>query len=88
MSKKTYNALNTFMDRVNKLTVGRSTSDDKFGRVTLKKAADTKRGYNAFLKRNGYGTRKFAVTKSALIPNGSYTLGGLRKKLTAAVEEG
>lgn len=78
------NKINAFMTRVNKLTLGRSTSDGHFGRVTLKKSADMTKGlknYNAFLGRHGYGTRKFSVSGSQVINNGSYTLKSLRAKL-------
>lgn len=78
---KMTNKINAFMTRVNKLTLGRSTSDERFGRVTLKKSADMTKGYNAFLGRRGYGTRKFSVSGSQVIPNGSYSLSGLRTKL-------
>jgi hypothetical protein len=77
--------LDSFMTRVNKLTVGRSTKDKFYGKVTLIKAADYSKGYCDSLKRTGYGTRKFAVSGSKMIANGAYTLGGLRKKLTAAI---
>lgn len=71
-----------FMNRCNKLVVGRSVSDEKFGKVTLIRAADHSKGWNEFLGRSGYGTRRFAVSGSKTVANGSYTLGGLRKKLT------
>lgn len=77
--------LKDFMARVNKLTVGRSTSDKYFGKVTLKKSADYTKGINKFLGRTGYGTRKFSVSGSRTIKNGSYTLTGLRAKLEAAI---
>lgn len=77
--------LNSFMSRVNKLTVGRSTKDKFYGKVTLIKAADHSKGYCESLNRTGMGTRKFAVSGSKMIANGAYTLGGLRKKLTAAI---
>lgn len=80
-NSKMTNKINEFMTRVNKLTLGRSTSDGQFGRVTLKKSADHSKGRNAFLGRTGYGTRKFAVSGSQMISNGSYTLSGLRAKL-------
>lgn len=83
MSKNT-NKINEFLTRVNKLTLGRSTADETFGSVTLKKSADYTRGHNAFLGRSGYGTRKFSVSKSQVIPSGSYTLAGLRAKLLTA----
>jgi len=79
------NILNSFLSRVNKLTVGRSTSDKFYGRVTLKSSADYSRGHNSYLGRFGYGTRKFTVAKSNMIPNGTYTLGKLRAKLQDAI---
>ena len=78
--------LKDFMTRVNKLSVGRSTKDKFYGKVTCIRSADYGRGYNCYLDRTGYGTRKFAVSGSKMISNGAYTLSGLRKKLTAAIE--
>ena len=77
--------LNSFLTKVNKLTVGRRTKDKFYGTVTLRKAADYSKGHNSFLNRSGYGTRRFSVSGSKFIKNGSYTLGGLRKALTAAI---
>ena len=77
--------LDSFMTRVNKLTVGRSTKDKFYGKVTCIKSADYSKGYCEALNRSGYGTRKFSVSGSKMIANGAYTLGGLRKKLTAAI---
>lgn len=65
--------LNAFMSRVNKLSVGRSTSDEIFGTVTLKSAATCK------------SARKFAVSNSSVIHNGAYKLGGIRQALTNAI---
>jgi hypothetical protein len=78
--------LKDFMTRVNKLTVGRSTKDKFYGKVTCIKSADYGKGFNCYLNRTGYGTRKFSVSGSKIISNGAYTLGGLRKKLTGAIE--
>lgn len=67
--------MKSFMSRVNKLTVGRSTYDKFFGTVTLKKAAtETKNS-----------SRKFSVSDSSMIRSGAYTLGGLRKALSKAI---
>ena len=77
--------LASFISRVNKLTVGRSTSDKFYGTVTLVQSADYSRGRNDFLGRMGYGTRKFSVSGSKMISNGKYTLAGLRTKLQAAI---
>ena len=77
--------LDSFMSRVNKLSVGRSTKDKFYGKVTCIKPADYSKGFNTYLNRTGYGTRKFALAGSKMIANGSYTLSGLRKKLTAAI---
>lgn len=77
--------LDSFMTRVNKLTLGKSTKDKFYGRVTLIQNADHSRGYVEHLNRTGYGTRKFSVSGSKMIPNGKYTLGGLRNKLTEAI---
>lgn len=74
----------SFMTNVNKLSVGKSTYNPIFGRVTLIQPADYSKGTNMFLGRAGYGTRKFSVSKSTVISNGKYTLGGLRKKLKDA----
>lgn len=79
-----------FMARVNKLTLGRSTADQIYGSVTLIKSADHRK-YNSTYNRtgitsNGHGTRKFSVSNSHLIPNGSYTLTGLRSKLAEAIK--
>lgn len=79
-----------FMARVNKLTLGRSTTDRIYGSVTLIKSADHSK-FNSFYKRtgitaSGHGTRKFSVSNSHLIPNGSYTLTGLRSKLSEAIK--
>ena len=77
--------LDSFMSNVNKLTLGRSTKDKFYGKVTLIKSADHSRGKCEALNRTGYGTRKFSVSGSKMIHNGSYTLGGLRAKLTEAI---
>lgn len=66
--------MTTFMARVNKLTVGRKTSDKFFGTVSLKKPASA----------TASGSRKFSV-KSKMIKSGSYTLSGLRKALSTAI---
>ena len=79
------NSLRGFMSNVNKLTPGRSCSDKFYGRVTCIHAADYSKGKNSFLGRSGYGTRKFSVRNSAFVKSGSYTLGGLRAKLQAAI---
>lgn len=81
--------LKDFMSRVNKLVVGKSTADKFYGKVTLKKAADHSK-FNPVINRTGItstgsGTRKFSVSGSRMIPNGSYTLTGLRAKLTSAI---
>lgn len=83
--KNQENILKSFITRVNKLTVGRSTKDKFYGKVTLVKSADYSKGYNEYLGRSGYGTRKFSVSGSKMIANGKYTLGGLRAKLEAAI---
>ena len=77
--------LNSFMSRVNKLTLGRSTKDKFYGKVTLIKSADHSRGKCEALNRTGMGTRKFSVSGSKMIRNGAYTLNGLRAKLTEAI---
>ena len=77
--------LNSFMSRVNKLTLGRSTKDKFYGKVTLIKSADHSRGKCEALNRTGYGTRKFSVSGSKMIKNGAYTLGGLHAKLTEEI---
>lgn len=90
MSKEIQNKiLKDFMSRVNKLTVGRSTSDKFYGKVTLRKAADRSK-FNARVNRygitsSGNGTRKFYLSGSKMINDGTYTLTGLRSKLTAAI---
>lgn len=77
--------LKTFMSRVNKLVLGKSTSDEFYGRVTLVKPADRTKTVAAYRNRAGYGTRRFKLTDSKLIKNGRYTLRTLRAKLTKAV---
>lgn len=77
--------LKSFMSNVNKLSVGRSTTDKYYGKVTLIKSADHSKAYNKYCNRTGYGTRKFSVARSMMIPNGCYTLGGLRSKLDSAI---
>ena len=73
--------LKDFMWRVNKLSVGRSTSDELFGRVTCKSYAVEKGSYGQHMNRSKYGTRKFTVSGSKLIANGKYTFKGLREKI-------
>lgn len=81
--------LKNFMTRVNKLVVGQSVSDKFYGKVTLRKAADQSK-FNARLNRRGitakgHGTRKFYLSGSKMINDGTYTITGLRAKLTAAI---
>lgn len=82
--------LKDFMSRVNKLTLGRTTYDKFYGKVKLIKSADHSK-FNPVCNRSGMtstgcGTRKFSVSNSHLIPNGSYTLTGLRSKLAEAIK--
>lgn len=79
--------LDSFMSRVNKLTVGRSTKDKFYGKVTLIKSADNSRGKCEALNRTGYGTRKFSVSESKMIANGKYTLKGIRNALLNAIND-
>ena len=79
--------LKSFLSNVNKLTPGKSTFDKYFGRVTCIKEADHTRAYNKHINRTGYGTRKFSVAKSTLIPSGKYTLGTIRRELSDAIHE-
>lgn len=66
----------SFMTNVNKLDefVHRQTHNKDFGTVRLVTPA--------WEAKNG--KRKFAVSKSPVIRNGTYTLGGLRKALLEA----
>jgi len=64
--------LDSFMSRVNKLSVGRTTKDKYYGTVRLVTPAIC-------------CARKFSVSGSRMIPNGAYTIGGLRKKLSEAI---
>lgn len=81
--------LNSFLTRCNKLTVGKSTKDKFYGRVTLRKSADLTK-YNSKINRygitaKGNGTRKFYVSGSKMINDGTYTLTGLRKALSEVI---
>ena len=65
-----------FMANVNKLSVGRSTYDKYFGKIKLYK------------KATGYGTRRFSVSESTVLPSGgNYTLGSIRKVLSSWVAD-
>lgn len=69
-----------FLTRVNRLSKDNPTTSDMiYGRVTFRSKART-----ANSKRIN-GTRKFILSKSRLISNGTYTLPTLRAKLTAAI---
>lgn len=69
-----------FLTRVNRLSKDNPTTSDMiYGRVTFHSKART-----ANSKRIN-GTRKFILSKSRLISNGTYTLPTLRAKLTAAI---
>lgn len=69
-----------FLKRVNRLSKDNpATADEVYGRVTFRSKART-----ANSKRI-YGSRKFNLSKSHLISNGTYTLPTLRAKLTAAI---
>lgn len=70
-----------YMARVNKLVVGRSTTDKFFGKAELVKAAKPTKKIPS-----GYGTRKFKVTDSKNIADGTYTLGKLRAALAEAIQ--
>lgn len=76
-TKITKYSVESFMTNVNKLDkfVHLQTHSEKFGTVKLLKAAyETKNG-----------KRMFSVKNSPVIKSGSYSLGGLRKKLLAVV---
>ena len=77
--------LRDFMTKVNKLSIGRSTQDKWFGRVTCKTYATEKGSYGQALNRKAYGTRKFSVAGSKCIANGKYTFARLRRKLEDAI---
>jgi hypothetical protein len=69
-----------FLKRVNRLSKDNpATADEIYGRVTFHSKART-----ANSKRI-YGSRKFNLSKSQIISNGTYTLPTLRAKLTAAI---
>ena len=82
MSKNIENKIKSFLSNVNKLQVGRTARSDEFADITCIEAANGK-GYNKYLNREGYGTRKFSVKNSKLdnLKNGKYTLGGIRKRM-------
>lgn len=75
MNMNTY-MIESFLSNVGKLDkfVHRQTHDEQFGTVRLVKAA----------YESKYGKRIYSVSKSKLIPSGSYTIGGLRKKMLEA----
>lgn len=73
--------LASYMARVNKLTLGKRTSDKFFGEAKLVKSARaTKKS------PTGYGTRKFKISGSKNIVDGTYTLGKLRAALVEAIQ--
>lgn len=78
-------ALKSFISNVHKLTPGRSVTSDLFGRVTCISAADHSKGRVIALRRTGYGTRKFSLSKSPVAPSGKYTITKLVQKLEAAI---
>lgn len=69
-----------FLKRVNRLSKDNpATADEIYGRVTFRSKARTSNS------KRIYGSRKFNLSKSHLISNGTYTLPTLRAKLTAAI---
>lgn len=76
METKNEYKLRSFMSNVNKLDmyVHRRTHSDIFGTVKLVKSA-----------LENKGKRKFSVSKSELIPSGSYTYSTLKTKFADAI---
>lgn len=75
--KTTEYMVRSFLENVNKLDkfVHRQSHSERFGTVKLVKSATESKS----------GKRMFSVKNSPVIKSGSYSLGGLRTKLLAAV---